>query len=1370
MKEVDADDGGSGHPDSNTKNTTAYKITVSIIFGLLGFAVNFHTINFSFPPYTATVLIGLLFPMLITLKWGFRYGLLSALAGGCQSVWWIWGPSNGYAIFFVVPPFTLWIAWHGLFADMRKRRGDHEWWLNKYVVEIPFRILSTINLYTLARWAITLNPPPWGWASGAINTIPMHFTNFVVIKQLVVGYIILLLADVLLNLGFVRRFFGLEERANQTDTGYIISASLLLGALFWIIDSIVGSMIFHAGSSFLDLLALNIPPYELYARTFFILACLVGGLLASTLLRRQRESEETLRRREEQMSAVLDNATVHIWAFDGRRFYRSREWYRYTGQDPALPRTIERWTDVVHPEDLDKAVETWHKAWNSEGVYEDNFRLRSAEGEYGIFQSHAVPVYDENGKFKHYQGYNIDVTECKRVEGALRESEKRFKDISFSMADWIWEVDEEGVYTYCSEKVQEVLGYYANEVIGRTPFDLMPPEEAEKIGGVFKEILEEKRPIKDLENWNLSKDGRRVCLLTSGLPFFDDQGNLKGYRGLTREITDRKLSEERMRICAKRHDEAAKFGKLAISDISIDELMDEAVVLISRVLDTKYSKVLEHLPCEKKLFLRAGVGWKEGWVGRLTMPDGVQSQGGYSLLCDSPVISEDIFHEKRFSPPPLLTEHDVVSGMTVVIPGKERPYGVLGVHTDRKRMFSSDDANFIQTVANVLADAIELKREKERLHESELQYRTLLEVTDTGFVILDMEGRILDLNSEYVRMTGHKERDQVIGKDVSEWIAEYDRQRNRDAMQGLLTGELIRDLEIDYVQRDGSVVPIEVNAAVAETKDGKRIMGLCRDTSEIKRAKSDLLESEKRFRDVAESALEWVWECDANGRYTYTSPVVEKILGYTPEEVLKKHFYDLFHPEGREELKKVAFESFAKKEPFHDFISLNAHKDGKSVWLLTSGVPVLDGKGDLLGYRGMDSDITERKEAEEVLHLNESRLKALLELGQMTESSLEQITEFTLEKGVELTKSKIGYFGFMNEDETSFSMCAWSKTAMGECAITDKSMLYPVKGGGILMEPIRQRKPVIKNDFSAPDPRKKGFPEGHIQLSRYMGIPVFDGDRIVIVAAVGNKEAEYDESDVRQLTLLMSGLWRLIQRKQAKEELMQTVEDLKRSNAELEQFAYVASHDLQEPLRMISSYVQLLERRYTGKLDSDADEFIAFAVDGANRMQILINDLLTFSRVGTRGKPFEPTDCALVLEQVLTNLKVTIEESGAVITHDALPTVMADDSQLVQLFQNLIENAIKFHSEEPPRSHISAEQKGDEWVFSIHDNGIGIKPEFFERIFVIFQRLHGIGEYSGTGIGLAVCKKIVERHGGRIWVESEPGEGTTFYFTIAPKK
>ena len=242
--------------------------------------------------------------------------------------------------------------------------------------------------------------------------------------------------------------------------------------------------------------------------------------------------------------------------------------------------------------------------------------------------------------------------------------------------------------------------------------------------------------------------------------------------------------------------------------------------------------------------------------------------------------------------------------------------------------------------------------------------------------------------------------------------------------------------------------------------------------------------------------------------------------------------------------------------------------------------------------------------------------------------------------------------------------------------------------------------------------------------------------------------------------------WDVTARKRAEDALEKTAADLSRSNRELEQFAYVASHDLQEPLRMIASYTQLLARRYKGQLDAEAHEFINFAVDGALRMQGLINDLLAYSRVGTRGKPFELTNCEDVLQLALTNLKIAIEENAAAITHDPLPTVKADAVQLTQLFQNLIGNAIKFHGEHPPKVHVGASRNGLEWRLEVRDNGIGIAPEHFERIFVIFQRLHNRDEYAGTGIGLAVCKKIVERHGGRIWVESAPGKGATFRFTL----
>jgi len=241
-------------------------------------------------------------------------------------------------------------------------------------------------------------------------------------------------------------------------------------------------------------------------------------------------------------------------------------------------------------------------------------------------------------------------------------------------------------------------------------------------------------------------------------------------------------------------------------------------------------------------------------------------------------------------------------------------------------------------------------------------------------------------------------------------------------------------------------------------------------------------------------------------------------------------------------------------------------------------------------------------------------------------------------------------------------------------------------------------------------------------------------------------------------------------RKQAEDEIARYSEGLKRSNEDLQRFAYVASHDLQEPLRTISSFLQLIEKRNRDLLDAESKEFISFAVSGANRLQIMINNLLDYSRLESRGNPFVRVECGDILRKVIDDFRPEIERSNAIITFDDLPALMADLGQLGQLFQNLVGNALKFQGEEPPRIHVAVRREERNWVFSVRDNGIGIDPKYKDRIFIIFQRLHTMETYAGTGIGLSICKKIVERHGGRIWVESEMGKGSTFCFTIPAKE
>ncbi len=293
---------------------------------------------------------------------------------------------------------------------------------------------------------------------------------------------------------------------------------------------------------------------------------------------------------------------------------------------------------------------------------------------------------------------------------------------------------------------------------------------------------------------------------------------------------------------------------------------------------------------------------------------------------------------------------------------------------------------------------------------------------------------------------------------------------------------------------------------------------------------------------------------------------------------------------------------------------------------------------------------------------------------------------------------------------------------------------------------VRERHPDLRATFHD-DPRSRPMGAGRDLFARRK-------DGVEIPVEIGLNPITTDEG-----TFVLASVIDIGPRKQAEEEL-------RRSNEELERFAYVASHDLQEPLRTVASFVQLLARRYRTSLDADATEFIDFAVGGVARMQRLIEDLLQFSRVGTRGEALVSTDAQAVLDGVIESLRAAIEESSACVTHDPLPHVLADTRQLEELLTNLVGNALKFRGGDAPRVHVNAQRDGRHWTFRVRDNGIGIDPQYFERIFVIFQRLHARDEYPGTGVGLALCKKIVERHGGRIWVESAPGAGTTFLFTL----
>jgi PAS domain S-box-containing protein len=492
-------------------------------------------------------------------------------------------------------------------------------------------------------------------------------------------------------------------------------------------------------------------------------------------------------------------------------------------------------------------------------------------------------------------------------------------------------------------------------------------------------------------------------------------------------------------------------------------------------------------------------------------------------------------------------------------------------------------------------------------------------------------------------------------------------------------------------------------------------------TANLKRAEQKVLDASFYSRSLIEASLDPLVTISSEGKITDVNKATEDVTGHSRQELIGSDFSNYFTEpeEARAGYRKVFTEGLVKDYPL-----AIRHKSGRITDVLYNASVYRNPQGEIQGVFAAARDITERKVAEEKIRAASLYARSLIE------ASLDPLVTISPE-------GKITDVNQATEEVTGYS----------------REQLVESDFSDYFTEPEKARagyKQVFTDGFVKDYPLAIRSQSGKITDVLYNATVYRDAD--------GNVQGVF--AAARDVT----------ERNAIENELRQTLEKLKQSNAELEQFAYVASHDLQEPLRMVASYVQLLQRRYKGKLDSDADEFIAYAVDGANRMRGLIDDLLTYSRVSRLGKPFEPTNLESTMQIVLSNLQVSISETNATVTHDKLPLVVADSGQMVQLLQNLIGNAIKFHRKEPPRVHVSAKAQGGEYLFSVSDNGIGIDSQYFDRLFKIFQRLHTKEEYPGSGIGLVICKRIVERHGGRIWFESQVGKGSTIYFTLNKKR
>jgi PAS domain S-box-containing protein len=612
--------------------------------------------------------------------------------------------------------------------------------------------------------------------------------------------------------------------------------------------------------------------------------------------------------------------------------------------------------------------------------------------------------------------------------------------------------------------------------------------------------------------------------------------------------------------------------------------------------------------------------------------------------------------------------------------------------------------------------------EKEVLRQCEEKYQMLLdEVQDYAIFMLDPQGIVVSWNAGAGRIKGYR-GEQIIGRNFSCFFPPEDIKRGRPKEVLRVTAASGRhEYQGMRVRKDGSRFLARIIFKALRDP-----VGNLRGFSEISHDLSERKESGEKYRGLLEAAPDAMVVVNQGGEIVLLNVQAEKQFGYRRDELVGQKVKNLI-PEGFAERlisdgTRTAAEALAQQ--IGTGIELiGRRKDGTQFPIELMLSPLESAEGILV--TAAIRDISVRRDAENHLARMEGRYRGLLEAAPDAMVVVNQSGEIVL-LNVQAEKQ----FGYHRDELLGQRVKNIVPEGFAERLIADalrsaEDALAQQIGTGIELTG-----------------RRKNGSEFPIEI---MLSPLESAEGVLVTAAI------------RDISV----------RKKSEEHLVKTVGELKRSNDELQQFAYVASHDLQEPLRMVASYTQLLAKRYKGRLDSDADEFIAYAVDGSTRMQGLVQDLLVYSRAGTNGKALHEISSENALKEALANLRATMEESGAIVTHDSLPTITTDDRQLAQVFQNLVGNAIKYRGAEIPHVHISAKKNGgNEWIFSVRDNGLGIDPQYFERIFILFQRLHGPREFKGTGIGLAICKKMLERLGGRIWVESQPEKGSTFYFAL----
>ncbi|RQG95782.1 PAS domain-containing sensor histidine kinase [Natrarchaeobius chitinivorans] len=910
------------------------------------------------------------------------------------------------------------------------------------------------------------------------------------------------------------------------------------------------------------------------------------------------------------------------------------------------------------------------------------------------------------------------VAEQRQATTEPNTSDDQFQSLIDATEEYaIFMLDPEGHVQTWNSGAEQIKGYAADEIVGKH-FSTFYTDDDRAAGNPEANLREAAQhgAVED-EGWRVRADGSTFWATVTISAIRDDAGTLEGYTKVTRDMTDQREYERRLEAQTERLKRQR------------DELETELDDIFERISDGFYA-------LDDDLRFRY-----------------LNEQAMETLGVDESAVSADIRDEVFLTDPFEDALHEALETQEPVLfedyyePANGWFYNAI---------YPSETG--LSVYFREITQEVQRERELTR-------FKRAVEATGHAIYMTDPEGEITYVNPAFEEITGYT-AEEAVGETPSILQSGKHTDDYYETLWETVGSGDVWEEEIVDRRQDGALYYAEQTIAPVTDDNGEidRFVAVQNDITERK-------ERKRQLSTLIDNVPGMVYRCrnEPNWPMEFVSDACRDITGYKAETIESGDVSwgkDVMIQENHERLTEDIQEAVANGESFSVTYQIKT-ADDEVRWVRSSGRGVFDDEANFVDIEGIIADITEQKERERELERRANQQQIVADLGQfaLETDDLDELMDRASCQVADVLENE--YCKVLDLDPAAEELLlrqgvGWHDGIVGEATVSsieaDSQAAYTLAND----HPIVVENLETETRFSGPELLTSHDVRSGISTI----IGPFD-EPWGILGTHDTERREYSEEDVSFVQSIANILAEAIERHQYQQRLEQLVDDLEASNERLEQFAYAASHDLQEPLRMVSSYLQLLERRYGDGFDEDAEEFVAFAVDGADRMREMIDGLLQYSRIETAGDPLEPTDLDTILDEVITDLQLRIEESDADITSESLPRVEGDASQLRQVFQNLLDNAIEYSGDEPPCVHISAEKASGEWIISVHDEGVGIDPGDADRVFEVFNRLHTREEYDGTGIGLALCERIVERHGGEIWVESDPGEGATFSFTLA---